>query len=123
MLRQPPRSTRTDTLFPYTTLFRSIADPKAIGITGLSDGSSTVQFAALNSSLFSAAIVSGCCWDTSQTALLGPAVADRYARIGWPSISEAASSFWSRMSLSRNARRVAFQIGRASCRERVCQYV
>src|SRR3546814_12563782 len=24
MLRQPPRSTRTDTLFPYTTLFRSM---------------------------------------------------------------------------------------------------
>src|SRR3546814_14722519 len=24
MLRQPPRSTRTDTLFPYTTLFRSV---------------------------------------------------------------------------------------------------
>src|SRR3546814_11424541 len=24
MLRRPPRSTRTDTLFPYTTLFRSI---------------------------------------------------------------------------------------------------
>src|SRR3546814_9513659 len=24
MIRQPPRSTRTDTLFPYTTLFRSI---------------------------------------------------------------------------------------------------
>src|SRR3546814_13923493 len=27
MLRQPPRSTRTDTLFPYTTLFRSILTP------------------------------------------------------------------------------------------------
>src|SRR3546814_9859155 len=26
MLRRPPRSTRTDTLFPYTTLFRSIID-------------------------------------------------------------------------------------------------
>src|SRR3546814_19631367 len=26
MLRRPPRSTRTDTLFPYTTLFRSLAD-------------------------------------------------------------------------------------------------
>src|SRR3546814_905620 len=26
MIRRPPRSTRTDTLFPYTTLFRS-ADP------------------------------------------------------------------------------------------------
>src|SRR3546814_16315713 len=25
MRRRPPRSTRTDTLFPYTTLFRSIA--------------------------------------------------------------------------------------------------
>src|SRR3546814_16958652 len=26
MIRRPPRSTRTDTLFPYTTLFRSFAD-------------------------------------------------------------------------------------------------
>src|SRR3546814_15439591 len=25
MIRRPPRSTRTDTLFPYTTLFRSIS--------------------------------------------------------------------------------------------------
>src|SRR3546814_14558050 len=30
MLRRPPRSTRTDTLFPYTTLFRSAADPVAV---------------------------------------------------------------------------------------------
>src|SRR3546814_7971857 len=30
MIRRPPRSTRTDTLFPYTTLFRSIfLDPAA----------------------------------------------------------------------------------------------
>src|SRR3546814_8894353 len=27
MIRRPPRSTRTDTLFPYTTLFRSCAHP------------------------------------------------------------------------------------------------
>src|SRR3546814_10494673 len=27
MIRRPPRSTRTDTLFPYTTLFRSTAAP------------------------------------------------------------------------------------------------
>src|SRR3546814_5568361 len=26
MIRRPPRSTRTDTLFPYTTLFRSLQD-------------------------------------------------------------------------------------------------
>src|SRR3546814_12578316 len=29
MIRRPPRSTRTDTLFPYTTLFRSLADEYA----------------------------------------------------------------------------------------------
>src|SRR3546814_1886918 len=27
MIRRPPRSTRTDTLFPYTTLFRSLCRP------------------------------------------------------------------------------------------------
>src|SRR3546814_17775451 len=27
MLRRPPESTRTDTLFPYTTLFRSLEKP------------------------------------------------------------------------------------------------
>src|SRR3546814_10493942 len=31
MIRRPPRSTRTDTLFPYTTLFRSPASPGARG--------------------------------------------------------------------------------------------
>src|SRR3546814_11933566 len=29
MIRRPPRSTRTDTLFPYTTLFRSLAELRA----------------------------------------------------------------------------------------------
>src|SRR3546814_1539416 len=28
MIRRPPRSTRTDTLFPYTTLFRSVTYKK-----------------------------------------------------------------------------------------------
>src|SRR3546814_6107490 len=40
MIRRPPRSTRTDTLFPYTTLFRSFANavnygwvsPEAAGV-------------------------------------------------------------------------------------------
>src|SRR3546814_6527893 len=30
MIRRPPRSTRTDTLFPYTTLFRSVPDVKGV---------------------------------------------------------------------------------------------
>src|SRR3546814_5984922 len=34
MIRRPPRSTRTDTLFPYTTLFRSVQDVrrKIVGV-------------------------------------------------------------------------------------------
>src|SRR3546814_15133657 len=32
-LRAPPRSTRTDTLFPYTTLFRSIEAGEFVAIT------------------------------------------------------------------------------------------
>src|SRR3546814_9969397 len=32
MIRRPPRSTRTDTLFPYTTLFRSVENPGTLQI-------------------------------------------------------------------------------------------
>src|SRR3546814_5468349 len=59
MIRRPPRSTRTDTLFPYTTLFRSglrrqarasqgirrlLMAPKLVAITGASGflGSHTI---------------------------------------------------------------------------------
>src|SRR3546814_9250799 len=42
MIRRPPRSTRTDTLFPYTTLFRSInrrpAPPGAAPLEGTRNG-------------------------------------------------------------------------------------
>src|SRR3546814_9636989 len=31
MIRRPPRSTRTDTLFPYTTLFRSLLGHRILG--------------------------------------------------------------------------------------------
>src|SRR3546814_14429773 len=30
MIRRPPRSTRTDTLFPYTTLFRSVREDAVV---------------------------------------------------------------------------------------------
>src|SRR3546814_12799801 len=39
MIRRPPRSTRTDTLFPYTTLFRSVwdgADDSLVFSSGMS---------------------------------------------------------------------------------------
>src|SRR3546814_4085640 len=35
MIRPPPRSTRTDTLFPFTTLFRSVASATASALMGL----------------------------------------------------------------------------------------
>src|SRR3546814_20422679 len=47
MVRRPPRSTRTDTLFPYTTLFRSLggdalaarlAEPDAQPVAGRGEG-------------------------------------------------------------------------------------
>src|SRR3546814_5050247 len=51
MIRRPPRSTRTDTLFPYTTLFRSeegfrIVDQ--LGIIGLADPADARRRAALD---------------------------------------------------------------------------
>src|SRR3546814_15098584 len=36
MIRRPPRSTRTDTLFPYTTLFRSSKEDLKRGIAHVS---------------------------------------------------------------------------------------
>src|SRR3546814_12298738 len=48
MIRRPPRSTRTDTLFPYTTLFRSI-------ITTVNDIAERSSLLALNAAIEAAA--------------------------------------------------------------------
>src|SRR3546814_9788498 len=40
MIRRPPRSTRTDTLFPYTTLFRS---PACVVTDNTKDGCTAAQ--------------------------------------------------------------------------------
>src|SRR3546814_7667684 len=53
MIRRPPRSTRTDTLFPYTTLFRSAGnyvdplDRAAEALAGEIAGTEAVSEAAL----------------------------------------------------------------------------
>lgn len=87
-----------------------LADPDRIGITGLSDGSTTVQYAALHSQLFKAAAVSGCCWEPSQTWVLGPSLQSHYASLGWPESPEDKPSMWADISLTRNASRVAFPL-------------
>src|SRR3546814_3109425 len=38
MIRRPPRSTRTDTLFPYTTLFRSEVLPEGVPLAEVAGG-------------------------------------------------------------------------------------
>src|SRR3546814_9123952 len=42
MIRRPPRSTRTDTLVPYTTLFRSL-EGKPVALMGAGAGLGTVR--------------------------------------------------------------------------------
>src|SRR3546814_12466357 len=41
MIRRPPRSTRTDTLFPYTTLFRSPGEG-LVAPAGIADGATAL---------------------------------------------------------------------------------
>src|SRR3546814_18359593 len=43
MIRLPPRSTRTDTLFPYTTLFRSGIGPQDVDVVELHDAFSIAE--------------------------------------------------------------------------------
>src|SRR3546814_17482809 len=45
MIRRPPRSTRTDTLFPYTTLFRSLPHLHCRSSRFLAGRSGVVRFA------------------------------------------------------------------------------
>src|SRR3546814_901686 len=47
MIRRPPRSTRTDTLFPYTTLFRSDDLVQADGVAGGSAVAPAIQAGAV----------------------------------------------------------------------------
>jgi len=89
---------------------RGIVDADHVGITGLSDGTSSVQFAALNSRMFAAGAVSSCCWEKSQGAILGAAIARAYEDIGWPTLNEDAPDFWSRISIAQNPQRVAFPL-------------
>src|SRR3546814_4661033 len=46
MIRRPPRSTRTDTLFPYTTLFRSTVQLLETKIAGLTPTQPLLDLAA-----------------------------------------------------------------------------
>ena len=98
-----------------TGIDRAIAtgaiDPTRIGITGLSDGASTVEFALVNSPRFAAAAMSTCCDDRLTSLVLGGwAWGDHNHRTGYPLAIDDDREFWKPISLSLNARRIATPI-------------
>src|SRR3546814_6648915 len=62
MIRRPPRSTRTDTLFPYTTLFRSIYQVRSVGSRGATNMATPMKAAARRSIMNSRRMV----WPSSS---------------------------------------------------------
>src|SRR3546814_12600532 len=121
MIRRPPRSTRTDTLFPVTTLFRS-AVWSANRIVYLYTSGRTEE--AIETAQGSLARVGGA---------LGadhPMMANLYANLG--AIFYRLNRPNDAMPMIRRAFELTEQatggphqnkLGRASCRERVCQHV
>src|SRR3546814_17002659 len=103
MIRLPPRSTRTDTLFPYTTLFRSpdVRDCRA------PFRARRVRFPSRG----------------PRTPAAG-APAPRSRRAPGRAVRPLKDHLADALRESGMADAVDDdQIGRASCRERVCQYV
>src|SRR3546814_16685446 len=129
MIRRPPRSTRTDTLFPYTTLFRSIRyerrlhcgdrimspDPlDAIAPAGNVVVEYDRQHLLTYAELLDAADA-GIGWRAGSLTILG---------VDPDADAERARCCWDRhLARARWIVGEGLEIGRASCRERVCQYV
>lgn len=87
---------------------RGIRDPAKTGMTGLSDGTSAVQFALLNSRLFAAAVMSSCCQDPDALMTAnGLSTSDYFRSIGFPALDDPQLPFWSAMSLTLSARRMS----------------
>src|SRR3546814_17784789 len=105
MIRRPPRSTRTDTLFPYTTLVRSRAGARDDGaLRGFGRRGEDRAMTAAKERIIKGHVGIG-------PKVTGPALV-------------AADNFSARYDLDRiNGVFSRPEIGRASCRERVCQYV
>src|SRR3546814_15785309 len=124
MIRRPPRSTRTDTLFPYTTLFRSLlAKPPQLKVASRT---SSFVFKGKETGIPAVARELGV-----GTVLEGSVRrAGEHVRITAQLIDAATDShLWSE-TYDREmkagfaiqdaiARSIVDEIGRASCRERV----
>jgi len=82
---------------------RGIVDRQRIGITGLSDGSTTVQFALSNGRSFAAAAIGTGLWSQTYPAMVGPIAAREFAAQGYPGMRQKAVNFWRRFSVVSKA--------------------
>ena len=85
---------------------RGLVDPARVGLTGLSDGAATVQFAILHSHMFAAFATTECCMDRDDLAYPGKYMADLYRYAGYPLISDPAPDFAKNYFISANAGRI-----------------
>src|SRR3546814_15124681 len=111
MIRRPPRSTRTDTLVPYTTPFRAIESFGSYACRPVNNqiGGRLSEHARANAADIAAFVLADGRRITVQE--------------GWNGSDQRVRDFL-RMAHRAGCRRFAIgQIGRASCRERVCPYV
>src|SRR3546814_13787715 len=109
MIRPPPRATRTDTLFPYTTLFRSVRIEKVNAATdGLSPSQMDGRFALI--------LVNG----AGTAPLAVEEVVDLVEGRVSVDIADSRPGILGRAVV---AGRPVEKIGRASCRARVGRYV
>ncbi|WP_255245680.1 Atxe2 family lasso peptide isopeptidase [Sphingobium sp. D43FB] len=86
---------------------KGVINPSKMGITGFSDGSSSLWFALINSKLFQAAAVSHCCEEpVGSMALVGSRTARYFEEGGYPGILQDDPAVWAPMSVMRNAHRI-----------------
>lgn len=82
-------------------------DPERMGISGFSDGGSTVQWALINSDLFKVAAMGSCCEDMySYPLAAGPRFTDFVRNMGYRHFEPGTQEFWQPMSLILNVDRV-----------------
>lgn len=82
-------------------------DTDRMGISGFSDGTSTVQFALINSDLFKVASIGACCEDMYSFALAaGPYFTDYLRRMGYRYFDPGMEEYWRPMSLILNVDRI-----------------
>src|SRR3546814_20139620 len=133
MIRRPPRSTRTDTLFPYTTLFRSaigrdreVGDRRILGLARTVRHDGGVARAVRHIDRVERFTERADLVDLDEQrvgeAVLGPLFEPQ--RVGDEQIvTDELALVADEVGERLPARDVIFELGRASCRERVCQYV